>query len=508
MVMMQQSRLRHFVAPTGAVLGLTVAVLAADSTPNRIDRERLLTHLKRLASDELSGRANGSGGLDRAAEYIAARFREAGLEAAGDGGSFFQPFFVTMPPEPGAQRTIIISGPSGDTRFRLGLEFHPLFVRDAEANQDDIDELGLVFAGYGISAPGLGYDDYQGLDVSGKAVIVFTHEPQEDDPTSVFDGDALTPYADIGLKAAQAAERGARLLVVVEDPKHVVDRALAPDWASDPQIDDLKVPVLRVDRARLARAVGLDFRALARRIDAPLAPQSVALGNAVLTFDRSTAVTRARVRNVVGLLRGADSARARDAIIVGAPYDHLGVGGRSAAESTAAGLTYRGGDADPSGTAAILEIARVAAARRPRLPRTLVFAAFAAEGIAQLGSKHYVRYASIPASRTVAMIHLDMIGRAGGRVRVGGRHGTLDVRSRLDRLAPLTSLRLDGFAEAYKDVSSGDAAFARAGVPTVRFFTGFHDDDRASDGWRGVDASGAAEIATLALSLARDLATR
>jgi hypothetical protein len=106
------------------------------------------------------------------------------------------------------------------------------------------------------------------------------------------------------------------------------------------------------------------------------------------------------------------------------------------------------------------------------------------------------------------MIHLDMIGRAGGRVRVGGRHGTLDVRSRLDRLAPLTSLRLDGFAEAYKDVSSGDAAFARAGVPTVRFFTGFHDDDRASDGWRGVDASGAAEIATLALSLARDLATR
>ncbi|MFN2445962.1 MAG: M20/M25/M40 family metallo-hydrolase [Vicinamibacterales bacterium] len=505
------ARLRRSTLSTIGVLALAVAGLGGQSGPYRVAPERLLKHLTFLASDDLAGRANGSPGLERAADYIAAQFRDARLVPGGDAGSYFQPFAVTMPPEAVGQRTMTIAGPEGETRFRLGMEFHPLFVRDPELDEEDVFEpAALVFAGYGISAPGLGYDDYGAVDVRGKAVIVFTHEPQEDDSTSVFNGTALTPYADIATKAAHAADRGARLLVVVEDPRHIVDRALAPDWPSDPQIDDLRVPVLRVDRARLAQALPkLDLRMLARRIDASLRPQSVALDTATLTFDRATAVTRFRVRNVVGVLRGSDPARAGEAIVIGAHYDHLGLGGRFSMAPTAQGAVHNGADDNASGTAAVLEMARVAATRGRRFPRTLVFAAFAAEEIGLLGSKHYVRHAALPPSRTVAMINLDMIGRSRGRVLIGGNHASLDVRSHLQRLALRPSLRLDDFAEGYDGDSSDDGPFAQAGVPTVCFFTGFHGDyHRPSDDWVNVDEKGAAEIATMALRLAGELAER
>lgn len=501
-------RFRQSIAWAAGPVVAAVAVVVLGATGPRASSERLRAHLQFLASDELSGRGNGSPGLERAADYIAGRFREARLEPGGDNGTYFQTFPVTLPPDPAGRRIMVVAGPSGETRFRLGLEFHPLFVRDARLAEDEIESpMGLAFGGYGISAPGLGYDDYQGLDVSGRAVVVFTHEPQENDPTSMFGGVSLTPYADIALKASRAAERGARMLVVVEDPTHVIDRAQAPDWTSDPQIDDLALPVIRIDRGRLAAALpSLDLRTLARRIDTSLTPQSVVIDGATLTFDRTTAVTRARVRNVIGIWRGSDSTRAREAIVIGAHYDHLGLGGRLSMAPMATGVVHNGADDNASGTAAVLELARLASANGRRFHRTLVFVTFAAEELDLLGSKQYVRHPTVPLSRTIGMINLDMIGRAHGRVMIGG-YARRDPRMRLAELVPALPLRLDGFAEGYEAGSSDDAPFARAGVPTVCFFTGFHGDyHRPSDDVEAVDVDGVAEIASLALTLAADMA--
>jgi hypothetical protein len=494
------------------VLALTgsaalLAARASDVGALRADSGRILAHVKQLSSDELGGRGNGTPGLERAADYIASRFRDARLQPGGEAGTYFQPFPITIAPSADNRRALVIKGPSGDTRFALGTQYHPLFVRDADQSTGGADErLGLIFAGYGISAPGLGYDDYQDIDVAGKAVIVFTHEPQENDPSSVFDGTALTPYGGVEMKAMHARERGARLLILVEDTAHVIDRALTPAWTEDPQIDDLSLPVVRVDRARLSRALpALDFAAIARRIDLSLVPHSQAIAGATVAFDDSTAVTRARIRNVVGIQRGVDASLAREAVVIGAHYDHLGLGGEHSMAPTATGVVHNGADDNASGTAAMLEIARLLAGRR--LPRTVIFAAFAGEELGLLGSQHYVRHPPVPTAQTVAMINLDMIGRARGRVMIGGDGRTNVLDHRLSALAPLTPLRLDGFAEGYEDGASDNASFFRAGVPTVAFFTGFHGDyHRPTDDWPGIDAPGVADIATLVLALTVDLA--
>ena len=487
--------------------------VGVETTRLDVTRERYLAHVKFLSSDELEGRGNGTAGLERAADYIASEFGKAGLEPGGDAGSYFQTFAIGPRLEPDPQTALALTTRSGTTAFKLGAQFHPLsVVADGEPDLSgqrmrSAAGVAMAFAGYGISAPGLGYDDYQGLDVSGKAVVVFTHEPQEHDPGSIFEGDALTAHSDLAQKATQAARHGARVLVLVEDPSHVRDRAMAPGWLHDPQIDALGIPVVRVERLRLDRTLEeIDFAGIAKDIDRDLKPRSRPLA-ATLSYTEAFVRTNPRVRNVVGVLRGAIAARATEAIVIGAHYDHLGLGGRFSRAPQSVAEIHNGADDNASGTAAVVEMARVAAVNRRRFRRTVIFAAFAGEEIGLLGSTHYVAHPPIPLGATTAMINLDMIGRANGRVMVGGADRNAEFRQLVDELRPLSPLRLDGFEQGYQEGASDDASFLRFGVPVLAFFTGFHDDyHRPSDDWPRVDANGGASIATLALAIAERLA--
>ncbi len=179
------------------------------------------------------------------------------------------------------------------------------------------------------SRPAFGYDDYAGLDVSGKAVIVLTHEPQELDADSVFEGRALTPHSDLRQKAAHAASRGARLLIVVEDPHHVTDRALTREWTRDPQIDRYDLPVVRMERARLDRVLdALDLETVARDRPARSARRRASSRQRRSRLVDPLTTPQSAVNNVVGVLAGTDPALAREAVVIGAHYDHLGAGGR------------------------------------------------------------------------------------------------------------------------------------------------------------------------------------
>jgi hypothetical protein len=366
----------------------------------------------------------------------------------------------------------------------------------------------VVFAGYGISAPALDYDDYAGVDVHGAAVLVFTHEPQENDGASPFEGRALTPGAAILAKAQTAAARGARALLVVEDPSHAVDRAMRASWWNDPQAEEMAIPVLRVSRDAARRIAPIDLDDAARRIDRSLRPQSRALPGAAMTYVERRARLHARVRNVVGRLRGSDPALAGETVVIGGHYDHLGTGGRFSSAPEATGEVHNGADDNASGVAAVIEMARAAARSRSRFPRTLVFAAFAGEEIGLRGSTEYVANAAMPVARTRAMVNLDMIGRANGRVLVGLFGGAAWMDGLRDRMKPWTRLTLLDFsAGGYQPGQSDDAAFGRAGVPAVAFFTGFHADyHRPADDWQKIDAEGAAAIANLALALVEHLA--
>jgi len=270
------------------------------------------------------------------------------------------------------------------------------------------------------------------------------------------------------------------------------------------------IPVLRVARARLARALPeVDFAGLARTIDITLEPQSRDLPGATISYTEHRARLRPRLRNVVAIVRGGDPERALDAVVVGAHYDHLGLGGRFSDNPEFAGMVHNGADDNASGVAAMIEVCR-ALARQRRLPRTVVCAAFAGEEIGLLGSEHYVSHPAVPIDRTVAMINLDMVGRARGRVMIGmfGRRPWLTGLPR--EMRAWTRLAVDDFARGgYQAGSSDDASFTSKGVPAIAFFTGFHSDyHRPSDDVQRIDAEGGAQIAALAVRLVSMLATQ
>ena len=480
--------------------------VVAQPAPNRyrVDPARYLNHVKYLASDDLGGRANGTPGLDRAAQYIAAEFNKAGLTGGGDQRDYLQRFDLERGLEDGAG-TLIVRTSGDQITFRIGMHYYPLSLGTASAAGEPV--AGLVFAGYGIVATGFGYDDYAGLDVTGKAVIVFTHEPQELDPDSVFEGKALTPHSDVRQKAAHAASRGARLLILVEDPHHVSDRALTRDWSRDPQIDRYDLPIVRMDRTRLDRALeALDLETVARAIDRTLRPDSRELASATITLVDPLTTPQPAASNVIGVLPGNDATLTRDAVVIGAHYDHLGAGGRFSDDPNGVGRIHNGADDNASGTAAVIEMAHTLARTGARFRRTVVFAAFAGEELGLLGSRHFVGRLPAGVRRVTAMINLDMIGRARGRVMMRGAERA-PFRTAIRTLRPAVALKLTDFRDGYAADGSDDGSFASERVPTLAFFTGFHDDyHRPGDDWDRIDARGAAEIAQFALAIAAHVA--
>jgi Zn-dependent M28 family amino/carboxypeptidase len=195
-------------------------------------------------------------------------------------------------------------------------------------------------------------------------------------------------------------------------------------------------------------------------------------------------------------------------VVIGAHYDHVGLGGRLSVTPERTGEIHNGADDNASGTSSIMEIARAAAEQRPRFPRTLVFVAFAGEERGLLGSEYYAANPAVPIADTVAMLNLDMVGRSRGSVDVSGLE-----------LSPSMEADLKAASEGVRDLGvkrqgpgagrSDDSSFIDKGIPAINFFTGFHPDyHRPGDDWEKIDAAGTAKVATLALELAARLAAR
>jgi hypothetical protein len=489
------------------VTGLCLASLQAD--PRRVDPKAYLEHVKFLASEDLEGRGNGSRGLENAAEYIAARFRDAGLEPGGDAGTFFQRFEMTtgMSVEPGNSVTL----QSGRTAvaFDVGRDYE--IVSTSGNSTSPASPLPVVFAGYGISAPALRYDDYTGVDAADKAVLMFTHEPQENDQRSIFEGQTNTVHSTMMRKVEVARKNGAKAILVVDDANHrpAIDRFRR--WLREPQAEDYGIPVFYLSRDLVQRALGtrLNLETVAEEIDRDLSPKSRLLSDlTVSALDRTTRVRRP-VRNVIGTLKGSDPSLQSEVIVVGAHYDHLGRSSRFSMSQNSAGQIHHGADDNASGTAAVIEMAKAAVEARNEFRRSVVFMTFAGEEHGLLGSSHYVNHTSVPLDKMIAMINLDMVGRAGGRIMVDGLANSPSIEADLTAAESSSSLKLKALRGGPGAGASDDATFLLRKIPSINFFSGFHSDyHRPSDTWEKIDAAGGAAVADLALALARQLANR
>jgi Zn-dependent M28 family amino/carboxypeptidase len=313
----------------------------------------------------------------------------------------------------------------------------------------------------------------------------------------------------LAAKEGAARMRGARALIVIGDPTHLIDQADYALFNKDPDAEEKPIPVLRLRRKEAQPLLDqYQLDSLARLIDADLVPRSAVLNGATVTYQEHLSKNVRTVRNVVGVLPGSDSQRAKEAIVIGAHYDHVGLGGHLSMSPDRTGEIHNGADDNASGTSSVIEIARQAAAQRERFPRTLVFVAFAGEERGLLGSAHYVEGPAVPVGDTIAMLNLDMVGRARGNVDVSG----LEFAPSMEEDLKAAAQGLRGLSIKREGPGAGrsdDSSFQSKRIPAINFFTGFHGDyHRPGDDWEKIDTQGTSQIATLAFELAARLAAR
>ncbi len=424
-----------------------------------------------LASPAMRGRGTGTPELETAAKFIAKVFRKANLKPL-EGHSYLQPFRVTTSAELGRDnRLSYTGGAAGETTLALEQDFIPYNFTSSGSLTGE-----LVFAGFGITASEYGYDDYSGIDATGKIVLVLRDEPQEFDESSVFAGRAYTQHAQLFSKAVNAKFHGAKAVILVKDvDAHPTEEDRVAKFSSNAGPDNTGIPFVEVSAAVAGRwfeMAGKNLRDLERAIDTDLRPQSFAFPDSLrLTVSTDVKRVEKTVHNVAGYLPGATP----EYIVIGAHYDHLGLGEQFSMEPSAAGTIHPGADDNASGTAGVMELARYYASR-PRPKRGILFLAFAGEELGMLGSAYYVGHPLLPLENAVAMINLDMIGRIrDGKVYISGFGTAAMFRPMLEEMRKDTDLNLD-FSEQAGYGSSDHTSFTTRQVPVLFFFSGLHSD--------------------------------
>lgn len=466
------------------------ALALAAAPPDGVSERNLRADLGFLCSDALAGRESLAPGAAVAAQYIAAAFERAGLAPASH-GSYLQNFPLVAYEPDRAHIALSVNGKS----LRYGKDFLGAFPRDVTIRGS------VVFAGYGITAPEYGYDDYAGLDVRGKIVLIFDHEPQERNPKSEFNGVGQTRYGQTRVKVENAYRHGAAAVLLLSEPlrqhrgafdplPRTADghsaRATAPRQAI---ADPTAIPLIAVSDdtgKRLLAVTGKTPAAFQTEIDSGPMPASQPLRDTEMVLKTVARDVRPGTSaNVAGLLPGTGEL-AKETVIVSAHYDHLGV---------RHGEVYRGANDNASGTVAVMELARMFAASGVRPKRSVLFIVFGSEEEGLLGSFYYTAHPLLPLETTRAVVNLDMIARDEAHIpqsrgvleipadttnelNLVGTYYSPDLRQALVDANRHTRLELSTKFDRDHDLNvlyrCDHFPFLASGVPAVWLFGGFH----------------------------------
>jgi Peptidase family M28/PA domain len=491
-------------AAGGSAIAADLAKVPVAQRPGfeTISERDLRADLHFVASAALQGRMSLQPGDAASIEWVAAEFAKAGLQPAAtdDAGkpSYLQPVPLIEYRADSSRNALTLKTGQAEQTWRT-----PNIIGGF---RDDIDlEAPVAFAGFGITAPGVGYDDYQGLDVKGKIVLVFEHEPQENVPQSRFGGTGNTRHATNRVKALNAQAHGAVAMIVMAEPnrKHPsnIDRVnriggsarRVPPLPSQALANDvLRIPIITIAdpvATALLASTGMTPAMLQDAIDRDLTPQSRDVPGARLALRLQNNVrSRGNSHNVVGLLPGSDPRLAPETIILSAHHDHDGFNGPE---------IFHGADDNGSGTVGIVALARAFAANPVKPRRSILFVVFAAEERGLLGAYHLANTPLRPLATTRAMINFDMIGRdeAASEQTDGLIKIPADTSNRLNLIGAGYSPDFDATVRAANasvglvldDRFDRDNAlniffrsdqfpFVLKDIPAFWFFTGFHPD--------------------------------
>ena len=520
------------------VFALSAALLASGQTepiPAReskgiatLNETSLRANLAYIASDKLAGRMSLQPGDDLAIAWIADEFAKAGLKPAATDAtgkpSYLQSFELVeyRPDRSETHIEIVRKYPAGGmipTTWNAPQAFGA-FKRAVDLTAP------VVFAGYGITAPELGYDDYKGIDAKGKIVFVFDHEPQEDDPHSIFNGTGNTRYATTRVKLLNAQAHGAVALVVVAEPnrKHLtnaersariggsVTRAIPiPSQAiADDEVDIPSVLIVDKVAEQLFSTSNVTGSELQSAIDKNLTPQSRDLPNTAMTLHlRNSSERRGTTSNVAALLEGSDPSLKAETVMITAHHDHDGSSpcaegrggidenGKPAPAGPDCLQIWHGADDNGSGTVGVVNLARAFAANGTRPKRSLLFVVFASEERGLLGAYWMAAHPLRRLATTRAQINFDMIGRdeqaspqTDGLIQIPA-----DTTNRLNLIGALYSPdynrvvkeenkrvglvlddRFDRDSALNVFFRSDQFPFVLKNIPAFWWFTGFHPD--------------------------------
>jgi Peptidase family M28 len=503
-----------------------------------LDPRVLSADLHFLASDELEGRRTGERGAHIAGEWILGRFKRAGLQMMGN--SWFQEF----PAEPvhlDADNTFVMVG---EKRLDAGYDYlpHPSSVSGTVQGE-------AVFVGWGVHAPERGYSDFEGIDLEGKIAILFRWEPGFADGEHAWDGRRMLPQSTLAEKVQACAERGAIAVLAATPPDELQKpRAVGqPFWPahsalwkrmSGPQTAALKpndrlaatnftpkdaigqlftimqnsvplgaeIPVGYVSprvMRDLLRKIGTETQEWIDANAEALGPNSFVLPLEGMTVSVKTRPVEVVGRNYIGILPGSDPELAREYVVIGAHYDHVGF--------NAEGEIWNGADDNASGTVSILGLLDAIAAlpldQQPK--RSLIFIAFSGEELGLIGSYQFLAGGIVDPADVVGMVNLDMVGRSVDHaVSVVGSQSAEGLNQMVRDLGEGSGMRLEFDHEEFFD-RSDQVGFYYSGIPIVFFETGEHDDYHTPrDTADLIEYEDMARIASVALATVRELADR
>jgi hypothetical protein len=481
---------------------------------NAISESNLRSNLTFIAGEGLAGRMSLQPGDDAAAEWVVSEFAKAGLRPAANDGSGKPSFLQAVPlieyePDPSAT-SLSLSRKDGAQQ-----QWHTPVVSCAFRENVDVTG-GIVYVGYGITAPELNYDDYANVDVRGKIVLLMEHEPQEDDPKSIFNGTGNTRYATSRVKLLNAQKHGAIAVLLMQEPNAthvptskrlanvlagVTTKRLTPiplQAIANDEVGIALVTISPIVADELLQNSGATAKNLQSSIDHDLKSHSREIAGVQLHLQTRNSSTRAATTyNVAGLLPGSDPVLAAETLIVSGHHDHNGASEVEEQNGQRHLDIWHGADDNGSGTVGVVELAHAFEANTVKPKRSILFVVFASEERGLLGSYYMAQHPLRPLATTRAMVNFDMIGRdekpstqtddvieipadTTNRLNLVGTLYSPDFLHTVQHEDEYIGLILDDRFE--RDTALGiffrsdQFPFILHDVPALWFFTGFHPD--------------------------------
>jgi hypothetical protein len=468
------------------VVALLTSIVAASTPVGTADPHRYLNDIKSLTTPGMEGRGDGTKGLEKAGHLIAARFRSLGLKPAGT-NSYFQPFTVVTGARLRSNNHFVVQSGVSKQPLKPAQDFVPFSFSSSGAVTAPV-----VFAGYGASADEFQYDDYAGLDVKDKIVVVLRYEPAGFAEKSGNHG--LTQHSQLITKAINAKNHGAKAVVLINGKLASGEDDLLTRFGSVSGPEDAGILFLQL-KNKIAdswfRAAGKSLADIQAQIDHSSKPASFAYPDDLrVSLNVSIQSTHATVNNVLAYLPG----KTDEYIIIGAHYDHLGRGNFDSLAPSQIGQIHPGADDNASGTSGVLELARLFAPQQAQLQRGILFACFAGEELGLLGSAAWVKAPTLDLNNAVAMLNMDMIGRIrDDKVYVGGVGTGSTFKAALADAQSRSTLKFE--ISPGGNAASDHTSFVAKHIPALFFFSGLHSDyHKPSDTWDKIDPTAAARF--------------